>query len=87
MGKRKLKKGCEMSCVDKEFDKIAPATLKINGLVCDLKPAMENVRKFLHTQLLTERERVIGEIKQIVLEDVPHQYQGRLLSALNSKEV
>lgn len=30
-------------------------------------------------QALTERDR---EIKQIVVEDVPHQYQGRLLETL-----
>ncbi len=32
----------------KEFNKIAPATLEIEGYVCDLRPVMLKVKSFIH---------------------------------------
>jgi len=62
----------------KEFDKIAPATLEIEGYSCDLRPVIKPIKSSIRNLLASQKQ----EILDIVLEDVPHRYQERLIKIL-----
>ena len=45
----------------------------------------ERLKSFISQEITKAENRVREEIKQLVIEDVPHQYQGRLLNKLKEE--
>ena len=78
---------------EKRFDEICPTKLEIgpiNGnienqiLTCDLVPQMKKVKSFISQEIHQAEKRGREEIKQLVIEDVPHKYQERILQAIKA---
>lgn len=48
----------------KEFQKICPSTLEIDGYVCDLKPVMNRVEKFFVKKMKKTQEEAYHDAIQ-----------------------
>ena len=47
----------------KEFDKLAPATLIVDGLECDLKPVILPIKKFIKDLLKQQKKEILSFMK------------------------